>query len=106
MVGIAAGWLVSQGTTPDIAGRFFRHEAWYIVWSAMGALLVALWLILGYVALWQIWSLLPGRGGSRCNRVKQIIRPALGYLLYGATVATLAVILIKDVRGEVKSAIP
>src|SRR5689334_24455174 len=69
VVGIAIGWLVSQaspGNDPRLAR--FQHHPWYIVWSSMGALFVALWLILGCVALWQICSLSLDGEGSRWSR--------------------------------------
>ena len=97
--GVAIGWLVSQFSPGTRIGvEAFRHNPWYTIWSSLGAIFVALWLLLGCVALSQIWSLSLEEGGNRSSCAKRVVMPVLGYLFYGAAVGVLAVILSSRVR--------
>lgn len=91
VIGAAAGWLVIQASPGAHRGVIaFRHQAWYTVWSSLGSLFVALWLVLGVVTLSQLWSLSLEEEDGRWDRMKLILKPALGYLLFGALVGYLA----------------
>lgn len=91
VAGSVAGWLVVQASPgSSISVIAFRRQPWYTVWSSLGALFVALWLILGLVAMRQVWSFSLEEEQDRWNRVKLILRPALGYLIYAILVAYLA----------------
>ena len=99
VVGAATGWFVIQASPGTHRGVIaFRQQPWYTVWSSLGALFVALWLILGVVALSQVWSISAEEAESARERMKLIIRPALGFLLYGAVVSFLASSLSQRTR--------
>jgi len=92
--GLAAGWLNGRILTgASGAVTTFRHSSWYTVWSALGALAVALWLVLGCITLRWLWWLSREEGGTRSVCVRRILWPALGYAVYGAVVSGLAAYL-------------
>ncbi len=91
VIGGAAGWLVIQAGPGAHRGVVaFRQQAWYTVWSSLGSFFVALWLVLGVVTLSQVWSSSLEEKEGRWDRAKLILKPALGYLLFGIVVAFLA----------------
>lgn len=100
LVGIAIGWLVSQFSPGTHKGvEAFRQHPWYTVWSALSALDVALWLVLGCVALSQVWSLALEEGGKRRNCAKRIVVPVLGFLAFGTVAGIVGNALTQRVRG-------
>ncbi len=91
VIGFTAGWLVSQAGSGMHGDEItFRHQAWYTVWSALGALFVGLWLILGVVALSQVWSLALEEKKGTWNRVKLMLMPAIGCLAGGIAAVYIA----------------
>jgi len=94
VVGLAAGWLNSRILTgANEATTIFRHSAWYTVWSALGALAVALYLILGCITLRWLWRLSCEEGGGRPACVRRILKPLFGYAIYGLAVGVISAYL-------------
>jgi hypothetical protein len=92
IVGGVMGWLagqVSPGSGNDV--DTFRNDNWYLVWSAVGALSCALWLIFGYFGFHLLRRLVvgspPGKGlGGRLGRLLGLIA---SYLVLGLVVSVL-----------------
>jgi len=92
--GLGAGWFNSRMLTGTSgAVTTFRHTSWYTIWSALGSLTVALWLVLGCITLRWLWWLSREEGGTRSVCARRILWPALGYTMYGAVVSGLAAYL-------------
>jgi hypothetical protein len=92
IVGGVVGWLVGQvspGSGHDV--DTFRNDNWYLVWSAVGAMSCALWLILGYFGFHLLRRLVVGspRGKRLGGRLGRLLGLIASYLVLGLVVSVL-----------------
>lgn len=106
VAGLATGWSNSRVLTgASEATIVFRRSAWFTVWSALGALAVALYLILGCITLRWLWLQTREEADGRSARAGLILKPLFGFAVYGAAIGAISAYLSK-LAGTYDAATP